>query len=328
MLKTSIILVLGLWLFNACIAGPYAPASGLPGSTAIAMPSDPNDTSVFKSWANGVTVRRGYIRIDNPSLGYVSHGDPIDALGIAQGLDTTGVVSLGDAGTSVLTFDEPIANGPGPDFAVFENGFVPNPSEPNIMFLELAFAEVSSDGIHYERFPAVSLVQTETQISGYGFAGKIDTTDIHNFAGKYKRGQGTPFDLAELQDVNDLVDVTEIRYVRIVDVVGTLLSEYARYDSQGNIINDPWTTDFSTGGFDLDAVGVIHQKTLTADINGDGIVNLQDYASFSGAYLSTPSMTNWNYKCDMAPFIDDKINLADMGIFFDQWLSTEEWYSK
>ena len=33
---------------------------------------------------------------------------------------------------------------------------------------------------------------------------------------------------------------------------------YASYDSQGNIINDPFPTPFETGGFDLDAIGVIH----------------------------------------------------------------------
>ena len=49
----------------------------------------------------------------------------------------------GDAGVAVMTFECPIADGPGYDFAVFENGFAPNPSEPNIMFLELAFVEAA-----------------------------------------------------------------------------------------------------------------------------------------------------------------------------------------
>jgi hypothetical protein len=31
-------------------------------------------------------------------------------------------------------------------------------------------------------------------------------------------------------------------------------------DSQGNIINDPYPTPFESGGFDLDAIGVIHNN--------------------------------------------------------------------
>jgi hypothetical protein len=48
--------------------------------------------------------------------------------------------------------------------------------------------------------------------------------------------------------------------VRIVDVVGSIDPAYARYDSQGNAINDLFPTPFNSGGFDLDAVGVIHQN--------------------------------------------------------------------
>ena len=54
---------------------------------------------------------------------------------------------LGDDGSLVLTFPAPIADGAGPDFAVFENAF-------STEFLELAFVEVSSDGTNFTRFPA------------------------------------------------------------------------------------------------------------------------------------------------------------------------------
>ena len=37
-------------------------------------------------------------------------------------------------------------------------------------------------------------------------------------------------------------------------------NDYSRCDSQGHQINDPWPTNFPTGGFDLDAVGVINEK--------------------------------------------------------------------
>lgn len=309
-----------------CAAGPYPPAAGQDGSTAIPMPSDPNDNSVFVGWATAAVIDRGWVKISDSSLGYASHGSPQNVLGPAQGQDTAGVLSLGDAGSAVVTFENPVTNGPGYDFAVFENGFAPNPSEPNLMFLELAFVEVSSDGIHYERFEAVSLTQSQTQVPPFGFTSTTDTTDIHNFAGKYRRGFGVPFDLDEIKDANSLVDVTEITHIRVVDVVGTLQSEYSRIDSLGNVINDPWPTDFSTGGFDLDAVGVIHEKTLTADINGDGIVDLQDYAQFGAAYLSSSEDPQWNYKCDLEPF-NASIGLDDILVLMEQWLLTEQWYS-
>ncbi|MCJ7692332.1 MAG: hypothetical protein MUO22_02810 [Sedimentisphaerales bacterium] len=287
-------------------AGPYAPPAEEPNSTAIYM-DDPN----FVAWATGITVQRGYVNISEPGLGYVSYGNDSNALRKADG-DSYGVVSLGDGGNATVTFANPIANGPGYDFAVFENAF-------DDTFLELAFVEVSSDGIHFFGFDSVSLTQTNTQVGGFG---TLDTTDLHNLAGKYQQGYGTPFDLEELADVNSLLDVNSITHVRIIDVVGFVepadfygdgivdffdhsifaaaymsgpddenwnqncdISEpvdniidmldfvqfvskwlnendYASYDSQGHQINDPWPTDFPTGGFDLDAVGVINEKTV------------------------------------------------------------------
>jgi hypothetical protein len=48
-------------------------------------------------------------------------------------------------------------------------------------------------------------------------------------------------------------------------VVGSINPLYASYDAQGNIINEPYPTGFPQGGFDLDAVGVIHQQPLSVD---------------------------------------------------------------
>jgi hypothetical protein len=106
------------------------------------------------------------------------------------------------------------------------------------------------------RFPSISLTQTTTQIDGFG---SLDATKIHNLAGKYRQGYGTPFDLQDLADSTG-IDLEHITHVRIVDVVGSIDPTYARYDSQGNAINDLFPTPFNSGGFDLDAVGVIHQK--------------------------------------------------------------------
>lgn len=224
----------------------FAPAQDKPGTTAMHA-----DSSAFVAWATGCTVERGPMRIDKPENGLASYGADSLALGVPGG--TFDVVSLGDGGIATLTFDSPIYNGAGPDFAVFENGFA-NAANPDTWALELGFVEVSSDGVNFFRFPAVTYVQTDTQL---GNSGSIDPAQLHNFASKYGAFYGTPFDLDEVED-NELLDKNHITHVRIVDVVGCLNPDYATYDSEGHIVNDPWSTPFNSSGFDLDAVGVIH----------------------------------------------------------------------
>ncbi len=219
----------------------FAPEAGIAGTTAMHA-----DSSAFVAWATGCTIERGPQQIDDLSLGMASYGVDDDALGKANNV----VVSLGDGGTAVLTFASPIYNDVGPDFAVFENPFHNTPH----CFLELAFVEVSSDGENYFRFPAVTNVPFDTQMGGFGV---MDATMIHNFAGKYEVMYGTPFDLDEVED-DARLDKGRITHIRLIDVIGTIDPEYATYDSEGHIVNDPFPTPFWSSGFDLDAVGVIH----------------------------------------------------------------------
>lgn len=225
----------------------FAPPAGQEGSTAINA-----DSSAFVGWATGCVVERGPRRIDKPQMGLASYGLEEDALGKA---DDTLLVSLGDGGNAVLTFASPICNGSGYDFAVFENPLI-YAQDTNLFFLELAFVEVSSDGEHYFRFPAITNLPETPQITSFQCT---DPKLIHNFAGKYISHYGTPFDLDELPDA-EYLDKNKITHVRIVDVVGTINPDYATYDSQGHIVNDPWPTPFESSGFDLDAVGVIHDQ--------------------------------------------------------------------
>lgn len=297
MFRNIFIVALGVLWSLACHAGPYSPAAGEPNSTAI-----PAEGSKIVAWATGAFIERGFVKIDDPSQGYASHGTPSDALGLAQGGSVDGVVSLGDGGYAVLTFEKPIADGPGYDFAVFENSFGSGES----YFCELAFVEVSSDGIHFQRFPAVSLTPILSQIQPFGYFAYVDPTDINNLAGKYRAGYGVPFDLAEIKNMNPLVDTGKITHIRIVDVIGCINPSWASYDSLGNIINDPWPTNFSTGGFDLDGVGVIHQKTLNADLYADGIVNLLDFELFAEGQ-------------------SDSVGLSEI---VDSWLQIEPWFEQ
>ena len=229
------------------VAGPYAPAAGIAGTTAV-------DPTAIVGWASGYQdLIRGPVDISNPAGGSATFGTGNDALGPADAqADSLPVVSLGDGGSITLTFLKPIRNGAGADFAVFENGITDD-------FLELAFVEVSSNGTTFYRFPSVSLTPTATQVGPFDQV--IDPTNLNNLAGKYRRGFGTPFDLAELTGRPGL-DVNNVTHVRITDVVGSINPLYGSVDSLGNIINDPWATAFGTGGFDLDAVGVLNFAPL------------------------------------------------------------------
>lgn len=224
------------------VLAQFAPPVGQPGSTAMFK-----DSSAFIDWANACSVTRGLQDISDNSLGYTSVGDATMTLGPAG---SNGVVSLGDGGSAILQFNLPLADGTGPDFAVFENGF-------DDTFLELAFVEVSSDGVNYFRIPATSNNDTVNQIASFG---TMDASFINNLAGKYRALYGTPFDLAELP-ANALLNTSAITHVKIIDVVGSLLNEYCTRDQYNHKINDPWPTGFDNGGFDLDAVGVIHNQS-------------------------------------------------------------------
>ena len=224
-------------------AGPFAPAAGQPGSTAVA-----NTSGDIVAWASEFSdLVRGPLDIANPGAGVASFGTGAEALGYADGVSAN-VVSLGDGGRITLAFSDAIFDGPGADLAVFENGF-------SDTFLELAYVEVSSNGSDFARFEATSLTSTSAQVGPFA---PLDPTDLNNLAGKYRAGFGTPFDLAELAGASPAVDVNAIRFVRIVDVVGSIDPLHGTLDSIGNLVNDPYPTAFSSGGFDLDGVAAMY----------------------------------------------------------------------
>jgi len=262
----------------------FAPAAGQAGTTAIKK-----DSSVIVNWATGCTVVRGYQDISNPGMGFADVGDSSKAIGMADGVN---VVSLGDGGSAVLTFQSPIQNLSGPDFCVFENSFDPG-------FLELAFVEVSSDGINFTRFPATSNNQNTVQIGPFDTSS--DPAKINNLAGKYIGGFGVPFDLQELQGTSGL-DINNITHVKIVDVVGCIQPLYARYDKNNNIINDPWATGFGSGGFDLDAVGVMHQIPLA----------VKEESELKNKVSLFPSVTNNNITVENPEGLTIKLSITDI----------------
>lgn len=217
-------------------AGPFAPAAGKPGSTAIFK-----DDASITHWATGWQDYNVGADVD------ATWRTPEKALGKAVG-DPYDIVSLGNGGSITLSFDGNIVNGAGADFAVFENSF-------SDTFLELGWVEVSSDGSNFFRFTNYSF--TPKAVAAFG---SVDPTNIDGLAGKYKQGWGTPFDLDQLKGIAGL-DINAVKYVRIIDIVG----DGSARDSNNNVIYDPHKT-VGSGGFDLDAVGVIHFAAATTAV--------------------------------------------------------------
>jgi hypothetical protein len=221
-------------------AGSYAPAAGQSGSTAVYK-----DDKAIVGWANSVVDYEPGTSVED------DWKDTTLCLGKADEDDVYGITCLGNGGTITVSFDHPIADGDGWDFAVFENAFGDG-------FLELAYVEVSSDGNHFVRFPSHS--ETAKKVGAY--ANTMDPTCIDGLAGKYRLAYGTPFDLADLKEVSgsDNVDLDAITEVRLVDIIG----DGSCKDSDGRPIYDPYPT-VGSGGFDLDAVAVSHYQTSSIE---------------------------------------------------------------
>lgn len=216
-------------------AGPYAVDDYV----------DMNDSSIV-AWATGW---ENYNIGTNVDAGWQT---PEKALGQAVG-DSYDIVCLGRSGSITMTFDAPIINGEGADFAIFENGF----SET---FLELAYVEVSSNGVDFVRFDNSSL--TQSPVGGFG---SVDASNIYQLAGKHKQGLGTLFDLDMLQyntgDDPSGLDLENITHIRLLDIVG----DGTYLDTNDNIIYDPYPT-VGSAGFDLDAIGVLNQGALSPSV--------------------------------------------------------------
>lgn len=246
---------------SQAVAGPFD-ATTVPGY--VPDPANPAVNILnpeFRVWA-------GEVINFAPSPGVnAANGNAAQALGPIGSTPDGFTVSLGDLtateisgglapGEITLRMSAPLRNGAGWDLAVFENAFAFFPPDDDKVFAELAYVEVSTDGVTFARFPAESLTTTLFEPFGPSFAG-IDPTDVHNLAGASRSLQGTPFDFSELGGVAEVlsgaVQVDNINYVRLIDIPG----DGSWLDAEGRGIREAWpTTDltFGNGGLDLDAV--------------------------------------------------------------------------
>ena len=259
-----VIFVIFLFLFSPTLAaaGPFGYGGGYER-----YPGIQKDDLLFVGWATGWEDYTVGLNVKE------LFQTPEKALGKAVGT-ADDIVTLGRGGSITLTFDPPIQNGKGWDFAVFENAF-------NDAFLELAYVEVSSDGVHFIRFDNCSL--TPEPVNAFG---EIEPTDITGLAGKYRLGVGTPFDLQDLADREDieadLVKLDRITCVKIIDIIGDRTYIDNRPPAlitcfgENAPIYDPYPVTGSAG-FDLEAIGVRYQNT---DLEGSSMPPTQPILSF------------------------------------------------
>ncbi len=109
------------------------------------------------------------------------------------------------------------------------------------------------------RFPATCNIQDTQQTDNFTY---LDASQVDNLAGKYIAGYGTPFDLEALKGTTGL-NIENITHVRLVDVIGSIDAAHASYDKNNKAINDPYPSVYPSGGFDLNAVGVINSNKPT-----------------------------------------------------------------
>lgn len=163
---------------------------------------------------------------------------PEVVLGPPRGLGTEAgsldVLSLGVGGEIVLDFAErPIVDGPGADFIVFENPFWPGGRRERV-FAELGEVAVGDELGELRSFPCARAPLSDGSHPGCAGWTPTQTFDPFELVPLDPRASGgDAFDLAQL-------GLTRARYVRIRDL---------SLEGGGN-----------NGGFDLDAVGVIHAQ--------------------------------------------------------------------
>jgi hypothetical protein len=348
----TVFLIIGL--FGAIVkGGPYREAgicSYIGPDGRATTPLDPNRVlnPIFRGWADTVVsyVSVGDVEYDwskpdmalGPSYGNTVPSDHIFDIVSLGDLDQADINAGTPPGRITLSFTETIRDQNGYDFAVFENGFY---FDENQYFCEFGYVEVSSDGTYFARFPSVSL--TGGRVGAYGM---VDITNVYNLAGKHPNSgdefTGTPFDLSEIRNepnvVAGLVDLNSISYVRIVDVPGSgdyyddahklidpcTWPDWDYFDAN-NPIYDAWVT-WGSGGFDLEAIGVLQPQEYSGDINLDGIVDYEDLDIFAQCWLSHFGQDNYLSRCDLAKPKDLFVNLKDFAVFAKDWRKVEQWH--
>jgi hypothetical protein len=227
-----------LSLLLACTAPKPGDDTGAPADTApdTAVDTDSGDTDTAETGSPDLPdpfIDRVVDYVPGAAAGFgqdrfpdIVYGFPVSPGG---GGASTDVLTLGEAGTIVVAFDDiALIDGPGPDLLVFENPFTG--------WYETAYVAVSADGETWHEWPC-DPTDTENLFPGCAgvalvFANETNGVDPTDPA----TAGGDAFDLADL-------GLTSARYVRVRD---SGANEYAG----------------SSGGFDLDAMAVVNGEPV------------------------------------------------------------------
>jgi hypothetical protein len=227
--RSAVALLISLPLLTACGASDDQPAdesaAGAPGDAEY--PSTLPYARSVESFSPGASAGFGQSELPDVVLG------PPRGKGERSG--SLDVLSLGSGGEIVLGFGErSIVDGPGADFVVFENPFWPG-GDSSQVYAELGEISVSEDGETWLTFDC------DTTGDGAGhFAGCAGFTPTR----KYDPLEVDPIDpIVTGGDAFDLADVglEQAHFVKVRDL-GTL-------EAAG-----------TSGGFDLDAVGIVNRR--------------------------------------------------------------------
>jgi hypothetical protein len=299
-------------------AGPFCgPADGIPGTSAV-----------FVAWAESV---REFIPAPNGSGGFCQDdaGNPCAPTVAVAGRPavfgindaTRHVLSLGTGGQVTLALPGPVCDGPGPDFAVFENGFADltgwegtsrEGSTQTFTFAEFARVEVGTTTSAWARFPPTYLgtdVLYNFDNLDDGWFASQDVTLADGLAGKHTIDGGTPFDLSALAGdpavTSGAVDLANIHFIRLQDVPG----DGTMTDRDGRPIRDPYyhfqagyptpALPSITDGFDLRAVGLIHVGGVA--IGRDGAAPRLAWFGLDGRTYELQASTNLATWTDAGP---------------------------
>jgi hypothetical protein len=230
MLRSTGALLLASWLV-ACSGtndeGDVAAAGGDSGGSDDKSPQSkpPPYAESVESFSPGEAA--GYNQAKLPDIVL---GPP---KGKGQSAGSLDVASLGADGEIVLGFGEQvIVDGPGPDLIVFENPFWPN-GDATQAFVELGEVSVSEDGETWAAFPCDTAGDGDGHFTGCaGVTPTLEYDPATLLPLDPAQTGGDAFDLAEL-------NVASARFVKIRDL-HTL-------EPAG-----------ISGGFDLDAVGIVN----------------------------------------------------------------------
>jgi hypothetical protein len=228
--STARLLLSGALLLTGCSDADEpggTPDIGAAGSSGSAAAGEPPYATSVESFTPGEGA--GYNQAKLPAIVL---GPPRGKGESAGSLD---VVSLGAGGEIVLGFGERvIVDGPGPDLIVFENPFWPN-SDATKAFVELGEVSLSDDGLDWQTFPCDSAGDGRGKFTGCaGVSPTLEYDPLELVPLDPEQTGGDAFDLYDL-------GLEQARFVKIRDL-RTL---------------EPAGT---SGGFDLDAVGVVHAR--------------------------------------------------------------------